>query len=83
MLLLVSSRGAKAIKGGLVTSVISVRKVKSSHGEAGIHKFFQFVHVPASRSQRTDDFRLAHGFFPVGHDHLQTDVGAAKLGPYH
>jgi hypothetical protein len=73
----------KAIKAGLVSLVVTVRKVESGYAQARSNELLELVRtfdVPTSGAQSTDDFGLALGKISRGNDLLESDVGSTKFG---
>mmetsp|Transcript_16996 Transcript_16996/g.49096 ORF Transcript_16996/g.49096 Transcript_16996/m.49096 type:complete len:331 (-) Transcript_16996:441-1433(-) len=65
---LVGSGGPQPIQTGLVPVVISVGKVESRHGEAGVDETLELLHLPACRSQRAHDLGVSRGYVRRGDD---------------
>mmetsp|Transcript_28672 Transcript_28672/g.67156 ORF Transcript_28672/g.67156 Transcript_28672/m.67156 type:complete len:366 (-) Transcript_28672:68-1165(-) len=81
LLVLILGRLAKTVEAGLVTFVVPVRKVETSHGEASVDQFFQLRNFPASRTQGANNLGLSSARVGLGQDLVERNVSTAEFGP--
>lgn len=70
---------AEPIEAGLVSLVISVRKVEARHGKARVHELFEHGHFPTRRSERANDLGLPQRHIRLAQNGVERDVGAAEF----
>jgi hypothetical protein len=79
MLALLGGSFAHAIQTGLVSFMVSVRKVEASDSESSIDKLLELRDVPACGAQRANNLALAFLGLGLGHDLFKSNVGAAEF----
>lgn len=68
MLLLVGRRRTETIQTSLMSFMIPVRKVETSHGQSSVNEAFQLLDLPARWTQRANDFGLTRAHVRFGED---------------
>jgi hypothetical protein len=76
---LVGGRFPHSIQTGLVSFMISVRKVEACDSESSIDQLLELRNVPARGAQRAHDLALAFLSLGLGHDLFERNVGAAEF----
>ncbi len=79
MLALVGGSFTHAIQAGLVSFMVSVRKVEASDSESSIDKLLKLRNVPACGAQRANNLALTFLSLGLGHDLFKRNVGAAEF----
>jgi hypothetical protein len=79
MLALLGGSFAHTIQTGLVSFMVSVRKVEASNSESSIDELFELRDVPACGAQRANNLALAFLGLGLGHDLFKRNVGAAEF----
>jgi hypothetical protein len=69
----------KTVKAGLVSLVISMGEVESSHVHASVDQGFQSGNIPAGRTKSAENLGGALGRVALVEDHVEANVSSAKF----